>query len=78
MKRLAATGLLAFCLAAGQAAATQQGQQAIDQWKEMDACARKAQAAHPDYTAQSNAKRDAQLKKCLEAGSLPPRTPGSR
>ncbi len=78
MKWLTAIALLALCLAAGPVAATQQGQQAIDQWKEMDNCARKAQAAYPDFTAQSNAKRDKKLKECLESHNLPPSGPGLR
>jgi hypothetical protein len=78
MTRLAASALLVFCLAAGQAAATQQGQQAIGNWKEMDNCTRKAQAAYPDYTARSNAKREAKLKECLQSHGLPPRAPNFR
>ena len=64
---------LALLLPAGAAEATQQGQNVIKGWKRMDDCARQAQAAYPDYTAEANAKRDAKLKECLDKGNLPPR-----
>jgi len=76
--------LLAVALvSAGSGAdATQQGQGALIKWKGMDVCAKQAQAAYPDYNAESNAKRDAKLKECLNAQGLPPRqplpAPGSR
>jgi hypothetical protein len=55
--------------------ATQQGQTALRGWRLMDNCSRQAQAAYPDFTADSNAKRDAKLKECLSTYSLPPRQP---
>ena len=61
-----------LAMAAGTAAATQQGIVVIGKWKAMDKCARAAQLAHPDFTPDSNAKRDAQLKACLNANNLPP------
>ncbi|HTV45329.1 MAG TPA: hypothetical protein VMF05_08440 [Stellaceae bacterium] len=67
--------LLAGVLLAGTAEASQPGLTAITKWKTMDACARQAQAAHPDFTAQSNAQRNAQLNACLNANNLPPRQP---
>ena len=42
-------------------------------WKSMDKCAVQAQQAFPDFTAESNAKRDAKLKECLAGQNLPPR-----
>ena len=39
----------------------------------MDKCAVQAQRAFPDFTAESNAKRDAKLKECLAGQNLPPR-----
>lgn len=60
-------------LAAGQAMASQPGATTISNWKAMDRCAREAQTAFPDFTAEANAKRDAQLKACLEGRNLPPR-----
>ena len=57
------------------AKATQQGQAAMRGWKAMDNCARQAQAAYPDFSADSNAKRDAKLKECLNGNRLPPREP---
>ena len=74
-----ALGAIAFTLlnqfAGTAAAATQPGIAAMASWKAMDNCARQAQAAFPDFTAESNAKRDAKLKECLGAGNLPPRQP---
>jgi len=55
--------------------ATQQGQQALRGWKTADSCAKQAQTAYPDFSADSNAKRDAKLKECLNANGLPPRAP---
>ena len=54
---------------------SQQGVVAIQNWKKMDLCARQAQTAYPDFTAEANAKRDAKLKECLEGKNLPPRDP---
>jgi len=36
----------------------------------MDQCAKEAQTAFPDHTAEANAKRDAKLKECLAAKKL--------
>lgn len=55
--------------------ASQQGQAALRSWKSMDSCARQAQTAFPDFSAASNAKRDAKLQECLNANGLPPRAP---
>lgn len=65
----------AFMFVAGTAAATQPGVTAMARWKTMDACAKQAQAAFPDFTADAGAKRDAMLKQCLESNNLPPRRP---
>lgn len=76
MGRIAAVMLaLTVLLAAGVAQATQAGQQAIKNWAEMDKCAHDAQSAYPDYSAEAYAKREAQLKACLEQLNLPPRAP---
>ena len=74
MQRLA----LAFSLIAllpTAAGASQQGVNAMKRWKSMDRCTAEAQTAFPDYTAESNAKRDAKLKECLAGQNLPPRDP---
>ena len=65
--------VLILLLGTSQATASQQGAAAITNWKTMDRCARDAQTAFPDFTAEANAKRDAQLKACLEGRNLPPR-----
>ena len=54
---------------------SQQGVQATKNWKTMDQCAKEAQTAFPDFTAEANAKRDTKLKACLEGQNLPPRAP---
>ena len=62
-------------LVAGSADATGQGNSAIQKWKTMDVCAKQAQAAFPDFSPGSNAKRDAKLQDCLNNNNLPPREP---
>ena len=78
MNRLGiALPLLALLLALAPTAAlpSQQGVQATKNWKTMDQCAKEAQTAFPDYTADANAKREMKLKECLEGKNLPPREP---
>jgi hypothetical protein len=50
-----------------------QGKVIVGKWKSMDKCAAEAQRAYPDFTAESNAKRDAKLQECLQGQNLPPR-----
>jgi hypothetical protein len=64
-----------LALPAGAAEATGQGNAALLKWKTMDTCAKQAQAAFPDFSPDSNAKREARLKDCLNANNLPPREP---
>jgi hypothetical protein len=59
----------------GTAEASQHGNAVVNSWKAADKCAKQAQTAYPDYTAEANAKRDAKLKECLNAGNLAPRQP---
>ncbi|MBV8131068.1 MAG: hypothetical protein JO282_00960 [Alphaproteobacteria bacterium] len=76
MKRSGLTlAAVLLLLLIGTAAASQQGQTAVVYWKAADKCAKQAQAAFPDYNAESNAKRDARLKECLSGGNLAPRQP---
>jgi hypothetical protein len=72
MKRCLPAFLVALLLPAA-AAASQQGVAAMKNWKAMDVCAKEAQTAFPDFTAEANAKRDAKLKECLASRNLPPR-----
>jgi membrane protease subunit (stomatin/prohibitin family) len=65
----------ALVLSTVGAQATQQGEAVLRNWKQMDKCAKQAQAAYPEYSAESNVKRDAKLKECLNAYGLPPRQP---
>jgi hypothetical protein len=62
----------------GTAEASQQALGVIGSWKGADRCAKQAQAAYPDYSAEANAKRDAALKNCLNGGNLAPRQPLSQ
>lgn len=74
MNRVAVAFLL-LVLAIGAAQASQPGVTVEKSWKTMDVCAKQAQAAFPDFTAEANAKRDAKLKECLSGNNLPPREP---
>ena len=67
--------IAALLLFAGAAQASQQGQVVLNNWKAADKCAKQAQAAYPDFSAEANAKRDAKLKECLNASNLAPRQP---
>jgi hypothetical protein len=75
MKRgLTVTAFLAVAaLPAAAMAYTSYGQGTMHNWTASNRCAQAAQKAFPDYTPESNAKRDAQLKQCLASGNLPPR-----
>jgi hypothetical protein len=75
MYRFALPLAAALALSAGCAQATQQGVQALRNWKQADNCAKQAQAAYPNFDGDSNAKRDAKLKACLELYQLAPREP---
>jgi hypothetical protein len=77
MNRLGiAVPLIALLLALAPAArSSQQGVQATKNWKAMDQCAKEAQTAFPDHTADANAKRETKLKECLGGRNLPPRGP---
>ena len=72
MRRLAIP-LLILALAPATARASQQGIVVMKNWKTMDQCAKDAQTAFPDFTADSNAKRAAKEKECLAGKNLPPR-----
>jgi hypothetical protein len=71
---LLVTSLLAVLFLPLAAHATSgQGLIAMQRWKAMDTCATDAQRAFPDFTPESNARRDANLKDCLARKNLPPR-----
>ena len=78
MNRLVLPLAALLLLSIGRAEASQQGNAVVNSWKAADKCAKQAQAAYPDYTAEANAKRDAKLKECLNAGNLSPREPLSQ
>ena len=66
---------LSLALVPAAARASQPGVVATKNWKTMDLCAKEAQTAFPDFTADSQARRDAKLKECLAGKNLPPREP---
>ena len=72
----ALTALL-FLLPADAHAISGQAAVVMSKWKSMDKCAIEAQRAFPDFTAESNAKRDTKLKECLAGQNLPPRETAS-
>jgi hypothetical protein len=78
MKRFVLPLAAALLLSSVSAQATQLGQQAIGNWKQADNCAKQAQTAYPNFDANSNAKRDAKLKTCLQLYQLAPREPHSQ
>jgi hypothetical protein len=74
MKRVITLLALLIAVAPGLAqGGSQQASGVMKNWKTGDKCAKEAQAAFPDFTAEANAKRDAKLKECLEANRLAPR-----
>jgi hypothetical protein len=76
MKRLAYPLAAMLLFMSGTAhARSQQGRNVEANWRTADKCAKQAQAAYPDYSAESNAKRDTSLKECLQLYNLTPRQP---
>ena len=70
---------VAACLVPASVAAQIPGyspwKQSQSAWKLRDTCRRNAFKQFPDYTADSNAKRERAEQKCLEAYNLPPASP---
>ena len=48
------------------------GNSMMNKWAASDRCAAAAHKAFPDFTAESNAKRDAAMNNCLASQHLPP------
>jgi hypothetical protein len=79
MKRLVYALAAVLLLLSGTAEATSlQGRNVDANWRTADKCAKQAQAAYPDYSAEANAKRDTSLKECLRLYNLTPRQPLSQ
>jgi hypothetical protein len=70
--------MAAIMLTAGFAQATQQGVVVLKRWQAEDICTKTAQKAFPEFTAESNAKRDKALQDCIANQQLPPRAPASK
>ncbi len=71
-----ALALLAASIGAGAARATDvREQQSVAVWHKQDECARAAFVKFPDYTAESNAKRDRATRDCEIRNHLPIRVP---
>jgi hypothetical protein len=60
-----AAGALTLCLAAPSRAADAQQQQSFGYWKGQDNCAKSARKQFPDYTKESNAKREQAFRTCM-------------
>jgi hypothetical protein len=77
MRRLAlATVLLlggAVALTPAPASATTNQRTAQKTWSDSDKCTKQAFEKFPDYTAEETAKRDAFVRRCLNARGLPGR-----
>jgi len=75
MIRRAALAALVLALSAPPAAmaASLNGNNMMRTWVASDRCAAAAQKQFPDFTAESNAKRDNAMKQCLAQSNLPPR-----
>lgn len=73
--RIAAIAMLTALIVSGSATATSlNGNVMMHNWTATDRCAAAAQKQFPDFTAESNAKRDNLMKQCLAQGNLPPRS----
>ena len=66
-------GAVCLALLAGRAHAADEWKRNSTVWTQSDRCARQAFKQYPDYTADSNAKRDHALQQCLAASNAPPR-----
>lgn len=67
----------AVALTPGLAGATTNQRTAQKSWNDSDKCAKQAAERYPDYTAEELARRDAFLRRCLNARGLPGRAPGT-
>ena len=73
IRRIAFVALLtALAMPVTATANSRSGNLMMNNWKASDRCAATAQKAYPDFTAESNAKRDAMMKNCLASQNLPP------
>ena len=73
MMKLVSLVIALSVLAAAAHAGTWDQQQSFAAWKRQDDCSRQAQRQFPDYTTESNAKREHALRQCLATGNLPRR-----
>lgn len=75
MRRCAALAALlaVLTLSSGAWATSINGTYMMKTWASSDRCAAAAQRQFPDYTPESNAKRDNAMKQCLAQSNLPPR-----
>ncbi len=71
MLRLASLVIAAALLSPRLASADQYWKDSSLLWRKMDACTRAAQKAYPDYTRESNAKREKARQDCLRSQNLP-------
>lgn len=69
--RLALLPAAALLLLTPPAGADQNWKTSSMVWRQMDNCTRAAQKAYPDYTRESNAKREKARQDCLRSENLP-------
>ena len=71
--RIGLAALVVWAIPGSATAASINGTKMMQAWSASDRCAASAQKQFPDYTPESNAKRDNAMKQCLADGYLPPR-----
>ncbi len=69
--------VMAAALALGTAHADVNGTNATTAWRKADNCAKAALLKYPDYTPESNAKREAARRACLRDHRLPEPNPAA-
>ena len=65
--------LLVLAMPVGAMALSVNGNNMMRTWVGSDRCAAAAQRQFPDFTPESNAKRDNAMKQCLANSNFPPR-----
>jgi hypothetical protein len=74
IRRVASVALFAaLALPVTTRAASLNGTTEMHRWAATDRCAAAVHKAYPDFTPESDAKRDAAMKSCLASQNLPPR-----
>ena len=72
-KTLALACLLSLLVGGVASAESRSSANTTKIWRAQDECTKKAFKQYPDYTPESNAKREQARRLCLATGNLPPR-----